>query len=565
MHDVAMTYTDDCNSICFAGSNPTILYCARPCDKTIDLDVVMLVSWAQPVCIQIRFVPVLCLWGSVALGTEFASISQCHKSVRIVLDQLASKHELRDCQQGPLLSLICRSRRCAASCGATTNGTLARDNHRLTSNTVTELVRSPGYAEPHHDHHRTNRERILTFLTGNDPELDPDREPEPPTKAVDKPVQRTGKRNAAAEGPAAGRGGQQTARGDLGACIPAMTEWIETGDMFCRRLLSLPDDAYSANVEYCADYPQAVNNRDDGLRSDRNANRTRGTPRSNLDKNTTNCLQSHASTAAPARDVVVVAEAVDVEAVEEHHVTTVTAILALRTFSSVSIRIAVTDILLSEHEKQAAHGWGANDGNAEWADENAGEAIAQAEAKNESGFTPDTSAADPAFSNGADAVAEEAAAEPEEKTKSYDEYLAELAEKKLALGENLSVRKPNEGSKQKFPEGKAFSRETEDFFVGGGGKAKKVKEAGDKKERVALDGQYYQAPDAGGDRGGSGRGRGRGGRGGRGEFRGGDRGRGGRGRGGDSRGGARGDRAPRGGGGGGFNANDESAFPALGA
>jgi len=41
-----------------------------------------------------------------------------------------------------------------------------------------------------------------THSQGNDLELDPNREPEPPTKVIDKPVQRTGKRNVAAEGPA---------------------------------------------------------------------------------------------------------------------------------------------------------------------------------------------------------------------------------------------------------------------------------------------------------------------------------------------------------------------------
>lgn len=140
--------------------------------------------------------------------------------------------------------------------------------------------------------------------------------------------------------------------------------------------------------------------------------------------------------------------------------------------------------------------------------------------------------------------------------------MAELTEKRLALGGNLSVRKANEGSSQKFPEGKAFARaeEDENFIIGSGGKSKKTKEVQDKKERVTLDGQYYAAADSG-DRGG--RGRGRGGRGGRGEFRG-DRGRGGpRGRG-DFRGGARGDRGgPRGGSA--VNVKDQSAFPALGA
>lgn len=55
---------------------------------------------------------------------------------------------------------------------------------------------------------------------GNDPELDPDRAPEPPTKAIDKPIQRTGKRNAGPEPPlragaaaAAPRGGREGAPG----------------------------------------------------------------------------------------------------------------------------------------------------------------------------------------------------------------------------------------------------------------------------------------------------------------------------------------------------------------
>ena len=68
------------------------------------------------------------------------------------------------------------------------------------------------------------------IYVGNDPELDPEREPEPPTKIIDKPTQRAGKRNAGAEGPAGGaqrpagggRGGrQETApRADQGA-----SEW----------------------------------------------------------------------------------------------------------------------------------------------------------------------------------------------------------------------------------------------------------------------------------------------------------------------------------------------------
>ena len=237
-------------------------------------------------------------------------------------------------------------------------------------------------------------------------------------------------------------------------------------------------------------------------------------------------------------------------------------------------------IICSEHEKQAAHGWGEEkSGTAEWNDEKAGDEIAKAESKDEPGFTPDTSAGDPAFTNGPGAegevVNEDAApAEPEDNTKSYDQYLAEQAEKRMALGgESLQVRKANEGSKQKFPEGTAVARnpEQENFIQGSGGKARREKANQQKKDTIQLDTQYYGAPETG-DRGGrGGRGRGHG----RGEFRGdrgdrGDRGgRGGRGRG-EFRGGSRGDRgAPRGGrgeggGGGNINTNDQSAFPALG-
>jgi len=188
----------------------------------------------------------------------------------------------------------------------------------------------------------------------------------------------------------------------------------------------------------------------------------------------------------------------------------------------------------------------------------------------------------------------------EEKTKSYDEYLAEQKEKRAALGgETLQVRKANEGSKQKFPEGTAVTRtEEENFIAGSGGKARREKTNQQKKEQLQLDGQYYAAADSGesrGGRGGRGRGRGdgerrgrgdgerrgrgdgerRGGRG-RGGFEGGERGERGEGRGrgrgrgegfrGD-RGGFRGDRGsggPRGGPRGDFNATDSSAFPALG-
>lgn len=72
------------------------------------------------------------------------------------------------------------------------------------------------------------RYRTDSVNLGNDPEQDPDREPEPPTKVADRPVQRSGKRNAGGEAPAggnerpagSGRGarGENYNRGDGGTC-----------------------------------------------------------------------------------------------------------------------------------------------------------------------------------------------------------------------------------------------------------------------------------------------------------------------------------------------------------
>jgi plasminogen activator inhibitor 1 RNA-binding protein len=227
----------------------------------------------------------------------------------------------------------------------------------------------------------------------------------------------------------------------------------------------------------------------------------------------------------------------------------------------------------SEHDKQAAHGWGEETGNGELADEVAGSEIAKAEAKNEpEGFTPDTSGADPAFGNGPDAPTGDAdIPEPEDNTKSYTDYLAEQAEKRAAIGGDLAIRKANEGSKQQFPEGKAVNRNTEDYFAGSGGKQSRQKE-NKSKNLLTMDGQYYAPPAEdrrGGREGGrGGRGRGEGGRGGREGGRGrgdGYRGRGeGRGRGAPRGGAPRGDANSNGPRGGQINVTDESAFPSLG-
>ncbi|KAI1261180.1 hypothetical protein F5Y18DRAFT_431486 [Xylariaceae sp. FL1019] len=206
-------------------------------------------------------------------------------------------------------------------------------------------------------------------------------------------------------------------------------------------------------------------------------------------------------------------------------------------------------------EKQAAQSWGATEGEAEQKDEQAGEAIAQSELK--------------------EAAAEDAEdatpAEPEDKSVSYTDYLAQQAEKKLALGESLELRKANEGSKtdKKWANAKAITKdEDDDLFSATAAKTKRERER-KVKQVVDID-QRYVEPDRparggarGGPRGGSGRGGPRGD---------GPRGRGGEGRGGRGRGdGFRGGRpaGPTGPTGGrdsaSINTKDESAFPILGA
>lgn len=202
-----------------------------------------------------------------------------------------------------------------------------------------------------------------------------------------------------------------------------------------------------------------------------------------------------------------------------------------------------------DSEKQAAHGWGATEGNAELNDEQAGDAIAKSEQKE--ALTGD--------GEGAEAEAE---AEPEDTSISYADYLSQQAEKKLNLG-TLAVRQPNEGSKQdkKWASAKPIAKdEEEDFVAGTGGKAKRERER-KQKQVVEIDQRFVEQPREerrGGFRGGRGRGDGpgRGGRGGRGD--------GGRGRGrGDLRGPPR--NGPISGQGASINTDDTNAFPSLGA
>lgn len=164
--------------------------------------------------------------------------------------------------------------------------------------------------------------------------------------------------------------------------------------------------------------------------------------------------------------------------------------------------------------------------------------------------------------------------EPEDTSISYADYLAQQAEKKLALGTGIpEARKPNEGTREdkKWLNAKPLSKEDDEFIAGSGGKAKRERER-KQKQLLEIDQRYVEAPDRGGRGGRGGRGRGDG------PFRGsGPRGdgayRGGRG-GYTPRARGSGDGAPRTGRGGsygnGFNGRsidteDTSAFPSLGA
>ena len=241
--------------------------------------------------------------------------------------------------------------------------------------------------------------------------------------------------------------------------------------------------------------------------------------------------------------------------------------------------------------KQAEQSWGASTGDAEWNDEKAGDAIAKADEKEE-GTAGGWDAGDipPALDGEAppngDAkvdtsetkTAEEV--EEEDKSRSYADYLAEQAEKKLKLGDKeFKARKANEGSKVKKEWEKAKPIEkappgTDDFMTLGKDKAKRERA---KKEKNVLDVdiRYTEpstAPTRGGGRGGRGGSRGdRGDRGGYRGDRGGGRGRGGdrgdfrpRGSGGRGRGGYEGGGGGGGGGGSRVNVEDQAAFPSLG-
>jgi len=385
----------------------------------------------------------------------------------------------------------------------------------------------------------------LYDLLGNDPEQDPDREPEPPTRALDKPVPRTGKRNAGAEGPPA-----SAARARGGARGGRPHEQVSGSEQAFRD-------------RGAGSYNNRANAPDDGARFDRHPDRLRRPEDGGRGRGRGRGYGGGRGGPRGGRG-----------GLDDRH----------------------SKSGIAEHPKQAGHGWGYESGPAELTDEKAGEAIAKDEEKE--GFDStvpapvnadgDSWAPEPT-AGGDDAWAGEGgegdADEPEQpKTKSYEEYMAELAQKKLGISDTPSVRKPNEGASKKFPEGKAFSRNEgeENFIAGTGGKAKRAR---DKKEKEVVDlsdvnPRQYLAEDrqAGGRGGRGGRGRGdrgdrsergdrpdrgergdRGERADRGDFRGRGRGRGDRARGDSFRGsrGGRGGSVP--------HVDDTKAFPSLGA
>jgi plasminogen activator inhibitor 1 RNA-binding protein len=216
-------------------------------------------------------------------------------------------------------------------------------------------------------------------------------------------------------------------------------------------------------------------------------------------------------------------------------------------------------LLCSEHEKQANLAWGSNEGNSEWNDELAGAEIAQKE-----------------LTDAAPDVAAEVTETPEEeetKTKTYDEYKAELAARQAELGRPTEIRKPNEGARndKKWAAAKELSKEEEAAYFAGESKDKTRTRERKTKQFVEVETRFVEPrenrPRGGGERGERGD---RGGRGGRGDR--GDRPRGGRGgdrgdrsapRGGDRA--PRGDRRPARAPGAPVNVKDEAAFPSLGA
>lgn len=237
---------------------------------------------------------------------------------------------------------------------------------------------------------------------------------------------------------------------------------------------------------------------------------------------------------------------------------TVTLRTSLRKSPETALRtsdVTVPNTRDSGSEKQAAHAWGAAEGEAELKDEQAAAEIAKKEHKE----------GEAEGKENAEAEAEE------EKLVSYETYLAQQAEKKLALESPKEARQANEGSKldKKWAEAKPLVKDEGDEFISAAGTGKSKRERERKvKQVVDIEPRFVEPERTRGGRGGRGGSRG-------GPSRGGERGgapRGDRGaprgdRGGAPRGAPRGG-APRGGRGGAqaapINTSDQQAFPSLG-
>ncbi|KAI1908329.1 hypothetical protein LOZ39_005248 [Ophidiomyces ophidiicola] len=198
--------------------------------------------------------------------------------------------------------------------------------------------------------------------------------------------------------------------------------------------------------------------------------------------------------------------------------------------------------------KQLDQGWGATTGESNMTDEKAGEAIAKNDEKE--------AAAAAAEEGEGGATPDDKEPEPQDKTKSYADYLAELDQNKRDDLGIKEARKPNEGAKvdKKWAAAKEFKRDDEDddYIKGREEKARREKQ---RKEKNVLDVDMRFVEPA--RRGGDFRGRGRGGA---------DRGgRGGGGARGGAPGGGRGEYRPRGGAGPQGPTVDERNFPSLGA
>jgi len=204
-----------------------------------------------------------------------------------------------------------------------------------------------------------------------------------------------------------------------------------------------------------------------------------------------------------------------------------------------------------DSDKAEHQGWGGDDGKRELENENAGVTDAAAEKGTETPVGEAADAAAPAEK------APEVPAEPEDTSKTYEEFLKErkTAGRGVLDGLSTQARKANEGADDsQWKDGVAISKDSEDAgYFADLQKDKAAKARKERKEKTFLEVEFQAPARPGSDRDGA-RG-GRGGRGGRGRGEGAPRGRGSAGRGGRGRGTAAQSN--------GINLSDNNAFPTL--